>query len=42
MTFQPINILLIEDNEGDIVLLTESLSDSRIANKIAIAREPKQ
>lgn len=39
MTFQPINILLVEDNEGDIVLLTESLSDTRIANKIDIVRD---
>ncbi|RAI94763.1 response regulator [Algoriphagus yeomjeoni] len=34
MAIQAINILLVEDNEGDIVLLTEALSDAKMVNKI--------
>ncbi len=29
-----INILLIEDNEGDILLTTEAFEESKIVNKI--------
>ncbi len=39
MAIQPINLLLVEDNEGDIVLLTEALSDAKIVHKIDIARD---
>ncbi len=35
----PINILLIEDNEGDIVLTTEALSEAKIANKLEVLRD---
>jgi CheY-like chemotaxis protein len=34
-----INILLIEDNEGDIILTQESLSESKIKNKIFIVKD---
>lgn len=34
-----INILLIEDNEGDIVLTTEALEECKIINKITIRRD---
>ena len=37
MAIQAINILLVEDNEGDIVLLTEALSDAKMVNKIDTA-----
>jgi CheY-like chemotaxis protein len=34
-----INILLVEDNEGDIVLTTEALEECKIINKITIKRD---
>lgn len=35
----PIHILLVEDNEGDIVLTTEALNEGKIANSISIVRD---
>ncbi|MEL7833232.1 response regulator [Fodinibius sp. Rm-B-1B1-1] len=35
----PIHILLVEDNEGDIVLTTEALEEGKIANSISIVRD---
>lgn len=35
----PIHILLIEDNEGDILLTTEAFEDAKILNSISIARD---
>lgn len=34
-----INILLVEDNEGDIVLTMEALEDAKIINKILVQRD---
>jgi len=34
-----IQILLIEDNEGDILLTTEALSDSRMCNRISVLKD---
>jgi CheY-like chemotaxis protein len=34
-----IHILLVEDNEGDILLTTEALEDSKIINKITAIRD---
>lgn len=36
-----IRILLVEDNEGDIVLTTEALEESKIVNKIKVIRDGK-
>ncbi|RYU95361.1 response regulator [Emticicia agri] len=36
---EPIHILLVEDNEGDIFLTTEALHESKIANKLSIVRD---
>ncbi|HZX58076.1 MAG TPA: response regulator [Mucilaginibacter sp.] len=36
-----INILLIEDNEGDILLTREAFEESRIVNKITSIRDGK-
>lgn len=36
---QPIKILLVEDNEGDILLIQEALIDAKIINKMQIARD---
>ena len=37
----PIHILLIEDNEGDILLTTEALEESKIINKITVLKDGK-
>ncbi len=36
------HILLVEDNEGDIVLTTEAIEESKIDVKISIARDGEQ
>lgn len=36
-----IHILLIEDNEGDILLTTDALEDSKIINKVTVLRDGK-
>jgi CheY-like chemotaxis protein len=37
-----INILLVEDNEGDILLTTEAFEESRIANTITVMRNGEE
>lgn len=37
-----IHILLIEDNEGDIVLTIEALKEARISNSIDVVRDGEQ
>ena len=37
-----IHILLVEDNEGDILLTTEALEESKIINSLSIARNGKE
>jgi len=37
-----IHILLVEDNEGDIVLTREALSTGRIKNRISVARDGEE
>lgn len=34
-----IHILLVEDNEGDILLTTEAFQDSKIVNRISVLRD---
>ena len=36
-----IHILLVEDNEGDILLTTEALEESKIINKVTVIRDGK-
>jgi CheY-like chemotaxis protein len=36
---KPIHILLVEDNEGDILLITEALSEGKISNTISIVKD---
>jgi chemotaxis family two-component system response regulator Rcp1 len=36
---QEIHILLVDDNEGDILLTQEALNEARIINKISVARD---
>lgn len=38
----PIHILLVEDNEGDILLTTEALEEGKITNKISVVNDGKQ
>lgn len=35
----PIHILLVEDNEGDIVLTIDALSDGKIKNSVSVVRD---
>ncbi len=37
-----VSILLIEDNEGDIMLTKEAFEESKIVNKIIVARDGQQ
>ena len=37
-----IHILLVEDNEGDIFLVTEALEEGKIINKISVARDGRE
>ena len=34
-SMNPIQILLVEDNEGDILLIEEAFSDAKVVNTIA-------
>lgn len=34
-----IHILLVEDNEGDILLTTEALSDAKIVNEVSVVKD---
>ncbi|BAU54334.1 response regulator [Mucilaginibacter gotjawali] len=36
---KPIKILLVEDNEGDIVLTCDALEDCRIVNEVTVIRD---
>ena len=38
----PIHILLVEDNEGDIILTMEALNEGKLYNKISIVRDGEQ
>ena len=38
----PIHILLVEDNEGDVFLVTEALEEGKIINKLSVTRDGKE
>ncbi|WP_439504358.1 response regulator [Sediminibacterium sp.] len=38
---KPSHVLLVEDNEGDILLTTEALEDRALADKITVIRDGK-
>ncbi len=38
---QPIHILLVEDNEGDIFLSTEALENSKVNTELSVVRDGK-
>lgn len=37
-----IHILLVEDNEGDILLTTEAFEEKKIVNKVSVARDGQE
>lgn len=37
-----IHILLVEDNEGDIFLISEALEEGKIINKISVSKDGKE
>ena len=37
-----IQILLVEDNEGDIILTQEALTDAKIKNKVSVVRDGEE
>lgn len=39
MTIRPINIMLVEDNEGDIILIQDALEEAKILNNMTLARD---
>jgi CheY-like chemotaxis protein len=39
MEKNPVKILLVEDNEGDIVLTTEALEECVIVNELSVVRD---
>ena len=38
---KPVHILLVEDNEGDILLTTEALQECKIINEVSVVRNGK-
>lgn len=41
-TLSPIEILLVEDNPGDVLLTKEAFSDAKILNNIHVARDGEE
>jgi len=39
---KPIHILLVEDNEGDILLTTEALEDAKILHVLSVVKDGKE
>jgi two-component system, chemotaxis family, response regulator Rcp1 len=39
MTTEPIQILMVEDNEGDVLLTTQALKAAKVANEISIVQD---
>lgn len=39
---KPVDILLIDDNEGDVVLTMEALKEGRIRNNVAVAMDGQE
>lgn len=37
-----IHILLVEDNEGDVILTKEALADVKVTNKVSVSRDGEQ
>lgn len=39
---EPVEILLVEDDEGDVVLTKESLNEAKIRNNLSVVRDGEQ
>lgn len=39
---QDVNILLVEDNEGDIILTTEAFRDMELVNNVSVVRDGEE
>ena len=39
MNARPIEILMVEDNDGDVFLTTEALKSAKIANSVHVVRD---
>lgn len=39
---KPIHILLVEDNEGDILLTVEAFADGKVTNDISVVKDGKE
>ncbi len=39
---EPIHILLVEDNEGDILLTTEALENAKLFTKLSVVKDGKE
>jgi two-component system, chemotaxis family, response regulator Rcp1 len=39
---QPVQILLVEDNEGDVILAKEALKESELLNEISVAKDGQE
>ena len=39
---KPLHILLVEDNEGDILLTTEAFEEGKIENRISVVKDGKE
>ena len=42
MKFKPVHILLVEDNEGDILLTHDAFEESKVKTEISVARNGKE
>lgn len=42
MTMKPIDILVVEDNDDDVVLIQEAFAEGKMANRIAIVRDGEE
>jgi CheY-like chemotaxis protein len=42
MTNQPVDILLAEDNDDDILLVRESFAEAKLANKLCVVRDGEE
>lgn len=39
MDIRLVQILMVEDNEGDVLLTTEALKEAKVANNVSVARD---
>ena len=42
MKLKPVHILLVEDNEGDIIITLDAFEESKVKTEISVARDGKE